>query len=184
MEGSKIMGILDDVTHAGDEPEVSGNVVEEPRFLTITEEENATIKEWLNAALDEEKEVVVDGNVTKTFYSHARVPVRTIFQDVRQKIKEADNREGNVFITKYYTTLISSSEAADYLNDICLSDGSEDAAPNTYFAMVLDGNLNSSIFPANTFEKNSGYFVVPDPKNETISHSGDEDLLLLCFSLT
>ena len=178
------MGILDDVTHAGDEPEISGNTFEEPRFLNITEEENVIIKEWLNSALDEEKEVVVEGNVTKTFYSHARVPVRTIFQDIRQKVKEAAGIEGNVFITKYYTTLISSSEAADYLNDICLSDGSEDDAPSTYFAMVLDGNLNSSIFPANTFEKNSGYFVVPDPKNETISHSGSEDLLLLCFSLT
>jgi len=180
------MGILDDVTHAGDEPEISGIVVPEPRFLTITEEENAIIKEWLNGALEEEKEVVVDGNVTKTFYNHARIPVRTIFQDIRQKVREADSRENNVFITKYYTTLISASETSDYLNDICLSDGSEDAPPTTYFAMVLDGSLKTSMFPANTFEKNNGYFIVANesPHNETISRSGDEDLLLLCFSLT
>jgi hypothetical protein len=184
MEGSKIMGILDDVTHAGDEPEVSGIAVAEPRFLTITEEENSTIKEWLNSALEEEKEVVVDGNITKTFYSHARIPVRTIFQDIREKIREADSREEKVYITKYYTTLVSASETEDYLNDICLSDGSEDAPTTTYFAIVLDGSLKTSIFPANTFEKNNGYFVVPDPYNETISRSGDEDLLLLCFSLT
>lgn len=181
------MGILDDVTHAGDEPEIVSNSfnddTNEQRFLSITEEENAVIKEWLNSALEEEKEVLVDGNVTKTFYTHARVPVRTIFQDIRQKIKEVYEKENPVFITSYYTTLISSSEAADYFNDICLSTGNEEVAPIYHLAIVLDGNLNTSTFPGKTFEKNSGYFVVTDPRNETISHSAENDLLLLCFSL-
>ncbi len=182
MEGSKLMGILDDVTHAGDEP-----VVEKTypvAFLECTDEELTAIKAWLESAPEDKKDVVVDGPVTKTFYSHARVDVRPIFEGFREKIAAHYDKD-MVYLKKYYTIAFSNAEEFEYENHIYA--GHEDVVEPVgeyHFGLVLDGTLKTNVYEGKTLYQKDAYCVLTEPRVELISKGGDEDSLILCFTLS
>lgn len=177
------MGILDDVTHAGDEPEITTTEVADTRFFDITDEQLASINQWLGFASSEEKRVVVDGNVTKVFYSHNRLPVKPIFQNLRSNIQAVLEKQNPVYIENYYTVSVSGSESADYVNDICIPSGKDSAVPGYHVALVLDGVLNTDTFTGKSFESKHGYFIETQQRPEVITHGGISDLTILCLSL-
>jgi hypothetical protein len=183
MEGIKLMGILDDVTHAGDEPEITAEEVLDTRFIDVTDEQLASIKQWLDFASEGEKQIVVDGNITRTVYSHNRLPVKPIFQDLRSKIQTHFEKQNPVYIENYYTVSVTSSESLDVVNDVCVPSGKDSSVPHYHLALVLDGTLNTDTFPGKPFAAKSGYFIQTEQRPEVITHGGTENLRVLCFSL-
>jgi len=181
------MGILDDVTFSGDEPEINLNFSgKETVFLTLEDEDIVIIKDWLNLATDEEKEIVVDGNVTKVFYSHLKVPARSVMLKIREKLTELFKTDPAFMprISKYYTLAYSNSEPFTYTNTVFEASEIIDENQKQYkLYLVLDGSLNSSLVPGRTFVEKEAYCIVTDPCNEELSSSGTEDSLILCLTL-
>jgi hypothetical protein len=189
MEGSKLMGILDDVTHAGDEPAItsSESAAKEIHMLTMTEADVSALKDWLNTATDEEKHVEVDGNVTKTVYSHSRFLVKPIFVETRTKLADLFQTKNGSFptVSKYYTIAYSNSEPFTYENSVFYESEVLDDSDEQYkLFIVLDGSLKTNTFPEKTFVANEAYCILTSPFNEEISNSGEEDSLILCVTLS
>lgn len=180
------MGILDDVTHAGDEPAITFSETA-AKVLTMTEADVSALKDWLNTATDEEKHVEVDGNVTKTHYYHSRILVRPIFVETRTKLSDLFQTKNGFFpkVSKYYTIAYSNSEPFTYENSVFYESevlGDSDEQYNLF--IVLDGSLKTSTFPEKTFGANEAYCILRSPSNEEISNSGEEDSLILCVTLS
>jgi hypothetical protein len=190
MEGSKIMGILDDVTHAGDQPEIvlpQEVAVKETVFLTMAEEDVVALKEWLNSAGDEDKHIEVDGNVTKTVYSHSRFLVKPIFVETRTKLAELFKTKNGSFptVSKYYTIAYSNSEPFTYANSVFYSSEVVDDSDEQYkLFIVLEGSLKTSTVLDRTLSVNEAYCMLTNPFTENISNSGEEDSLVLCVTLS
>ena len=182
------MGILDDVTHAGDEPEIvlptSGK---ETVFFTLEDADIVIIKDWLNLATDEEKEIVVDGNVTKVFYSHPKVPARPVMIKIRENISKLFKADPAFMprVSKYHTIAYSNTNPFTYVNTVFSDSEIIDGNENQYkLYLVLDGSLKSSLVPGKTFVEKEVYCILTDPCTEELSNSGTEDSLVLCLTLT
>jgi hypothetical protein len=189
MEGSKLMGILDDVTHAGDQPTITSSeiAVKETFLLTMTEADVSALKDWLNTATDEDKHIEVDGNVTKTVYSHSRFLVKPIFVETRTKLADLFQTKNGSFptVSKYYTIAYSNSEPFTYANSVFYESEVVDDSDEQYkLFIVLDGSLKTSTFPEKTFGVNEAYCMLTNPFTEDISNSGEEDSLILCVTLS
>jgi hypothetical protein len=181
------MGILDDVTHAGDEPEI--NLIssgKETVFFNLEDADIVIVKDWLNLATDEEKEIVVDGNVTKVFYSHPKVPARPVMFKIREKLTELFQTDPAFMprVSKYHTLAYSNSEPFTYTNTVFQASDIIDENQKQYkLYLVLDGSLNSSLVPSKTFAEKEAYCILTDPCTEELSSSGTEDSLILCLTL-
>jgi hypothetical protein len=189
MEGSKLMGILDDVTHAGEQPEVvlPESAVEKIVFLDMAEEDVVALKDWLNSATDEDKHIEVDGNVTKTVYSHPRFLVKPIFVETRTKLAELFETKNGSFptVSKYYTIAYSNSEPFTYANSVFYSSDVVDDSDEQYkLFIVLEGSLKTSTVLDKTLVVNEAYCMLTNPFTEDISNSGEEDSLILCVTLS
>lgn len=183
------MGILDDVTHAGDQPEIVLPVptVEKIVFLDMTEEDVIALKDWLNSATDEDKHIEVDGNVTKTLYSHPRFLVKPIFVETRTKLADLFQTKNGSFptVSKYYTIAYSNSEPFTYANSVFYSSEVVDDSDEQYkLFIVLEGSLNTSTILDKTLAANKAYCMLTNPFTENISNSGEEDSLILCVTLS
>jgi hypothetical protein len=183
------MGILDDVTHSGDEPEIttgSAAVAKEMVFFEIPVEDVDSLKEWLSLATDEEKEVVVDGPVTKVFYTHPKLAARPILVAIRKKMAELFKTDPEFLprISKYHTIAYSNAESFTYTNTVYLDSETVDEEIQQYkMYIVLDGSLRTDSVPGTVFSKAEVYCMLTDPCTEELSNSGEEDSLILCFTL-
>jgi hypothetical protein len=182
------MGILDDVTHSGDEPEITGAEFggKEQVFFTIPEEDVLALKDWLNLATDEEKEVIVDGNITKTLYSHPKLPARPILVAIRKKVAELFQTDPEFLprISKYHTIAYSNAEDFTYTNTVFAESEMVDDEINQYkMYIVLDGSLKTTSVPNRVFAETEVYCMITEPCTEELSNSGEEDSLILCFTL-
>lgn len=185
------MGILDDVTHSGDEPEVTTGattaaVAKEMVFFEIPVEDVDSLKEWLSLATEEEKEIVVDGPVTKVFYTHPKLAARPILVAIRKKMAELFKTDPEFLprISKYHTIAYSNAESFTYINTVYLDSETVDEEIQQYkMYIVLDGSLRTDSVPGTVFSKAEVYCMLTDPCTEELSNSGEEDSLVLCFTL-
>lgn len=184
------MGILDDVTHAGEEPEITGlepKVKENIFFMSIPEEDIIALKEWLATAADDEKFVDVDGNITKTVYYHSRFLVKPIFVGIRTKLAELFETQNGSFptVSKYYTIAYSNSEPFTYTNNVFYGSEVEDDSEERYkMYIVFDGSLKTSLVEEKTFSANESYCILTNPCSEELSSFGEEDSLILCVTFS
>jgi len=180
------MGILDDVTHAEDQPviTVSENADTKIASFVITPEDVSSLKEWIQAATDEDKETVVDGNVTKIFYSHPRFPVKSILTGIRSSVQEQFDLKDIPVMKNYYTISYSNDEPFSYINNVFVeSDYSlEESRYKVY--VVLDGSLNTSNVPQHgSLAIGEVASLLISSETEEITNSGEEDSLILCLTI-
>ena len=178
------MGILDDVTHAGDEPEVTLPVVAEESiatFFTLSEEDVVLLKDWLNSATDEQKEIIANENVTKVIYSHPKIGARSVFVGIRNKIVELSGMDGMPRISKYHTLSYSNATPFTYTNDLFSETDLEASCIKLY--VVLDGTFKTTSIPSRILAKNEIGYLVEGGPTEDLSNSGEEDSLILCLTL-
>jgi hypothetical protein len=186
------MGILDDVTHAGDQPEIvlpysTVVVPEKIVFLDMVEADVVALKDWLNSAEDEDKNVEVDGNITKTLYSHSRFLVKPIFIETRTKLADLFQTKNGSFptVSKYYTIAYSNSEPFTYSNSVFYESEVVDDSDEQYkLFIVLEGSLKTSTVSEKIFAVNEAYCMLTNPLNEDISNSGEENSLILCVTFS
>lgn len=183
------MGILDDVTHAGEQPEITLPQVAatETVFFTLPDEDIVVLENWLSSATDEEKEIVVEGNITKVMYSHPKIPARPILIGIREKISELFEIETTLMprIKKYHTISYSNAEPFTYTNVVFLESEKVDNNDKQYkMYLVLKGSLKTTSVPDRVFGPNEVYCMITEPCTEELSNSGEEDSLILCFTLT
>jgi len=184
MEGSKLMGILDDVTHSGDQPEITLPAVAEESIVTsftLPEEDVVLLKDWLNSATDEQKEVIVGENVTKVIYSHPKIGARSVFVGIRGKIVELSGMDGMPRISKYHTLSYSNATPFTYTNDLFSETELEASCIKLY--VVLDGTFKTTSIPSRTLAKNEIGYLLSGGTTEELSNSGEVDSLILCLTL-
>jgi hypothetical protein len=182
------MGILDDVTHAGDQPEITvpSNPESPVVFFTVTEDNILSLKEWLASATDEQKEIVTDANVTTVSYSHPKFMAKSILIGFREELAELFETEFTSLpkVKKYQTISYSNSEPFTYTNDVVLDSEIIDDNDKQYkIYIVLDGSLKTTTVAYRTFSANEAYCVITAPCTEEISNAGEEDSLILCLTL-
>ena len=182
------MGILDDVTHAGDQPEITlpSNPEFPIVFFTVTEEDVLSLKEWLASATDEQKETVTDANVTRVSYYHPKFMAKSIFIGFRENLAELFETEFATLpkVKKYETISYSNSNPFTYTNDVVLnSEIIEDDNKQYKIYVVLDGSLKTTNAQDRIFAANEAYCILTEPATEEISNSGEEDSLILCLTL-
>jgi hypothetical protein len=188
MEGSKLMGILDDVTHSGDQPEiVLPTSDKEIVYFSLADEDIVALKDWLNLATDAEKEIVVDGEITKVNYLHPKVPARPTLVKIREKVTELFKTDPAFMarISKYHTIAYSNTNPFVYVNTVFADSEMIDENQKQYkLYIVLDGHLQTSLVQLKSFAKNEAYCVLTDPCTEELSSVGTEDSLVLCLTLS
>ncbi len=195
------MGILDDVTHAGEEPTItisqdtdkeSAHLItttgeKSAVFMTIPQEDITALKDWLASALDDEKFIHVNENVTKTVYYNSRFLVKPIFQGIRTKLAEMFETENGSFptVSQYYTISYSNSEPFTYTNDVTWNSAPEDGSGDQYkMYIVFEGSLKTSNFTDKVFSVNESYCMFTGPYAEDLLNSGEEDSLILCVTFS
>lgn len=177
------MGILDDVTHAEEQPVITLPANSEREFISfeITDEEVLEIKDWLNSATDEEKETIEHSNITRINYSHPRLPVRPTLTAIREKFVELSDLKSLPNIKNYYTMAYSNAEPFEYTNTISVELDPDAIVVKAY--IVLDGSLKINGISSKVFAPKEIVFFVSDSENENIMSSGEEDSLILGLTL-
>lgn len=177
------MGILDDVTHAEEQPVITLPASSQKKFISfeITDEEVLEIKDWLNSATDEEKETIQYSNITRINYSHPRLPVRPTLTAIREKFVELSDLKSLPNIKNYYTMAYSNAEPFEYTNTISVELDPDAIVVKAY--IVLDGSLKINGISSKVFAPKEIVFFVSDSENENIMSSGEEDSLILGLTL-
>jgi hypothetical protein len=180
------MGILDDVTHAEDQPVVTILEDVDPKIASfvITPEDVSSLKEWIDAATDEDKKSVIDENVTKIFYSHPRFPVKSILTEIRSNVQGQFDLEDIPVMKNYYTISYSNDEVFSYTNNVFAeSDYSlEESRYKVY--IVLNGKLNTSnLSQYGVLSTGEVASILISSETEEITSSGEEDSLILCLTI-
>lgn len=173
------MGILDDVTFA-----------EEPKFplgskgsLVVSDEDLETINNWLDAAMDSEKTITVDGAVSRTDYEYNRIPVRDIFKNWRVSIVNEFELTNEVrpVIINFYTLSYSNAEEFEYTHSASLNPH-DDFNKMYQIAIVLKGTFKTDKIETPLSEKEN-YFVFSNEKEEIVSNNGESDSRILFINL-
>jgi hypothetical protein len=87
-------------------------------------------------------------------------------------------------ISKYHTIAYSNAESFTYTNTVYLDSETVDEEIQQYkMYIVLDGSLRTDSVPGTVFSKAEVYCMLTDPCTEELSNSGEEDSLILCFTL-
>ena len=177
------MGILDDVTHAGDQPDITLPENAERKFFSfeITDEELVEIKDWLVSATDEEKETIEYSNITRINYSHPRLPVRPTLTAIRTKFVELSDLKSLPNIKNYYTMAYSNIDPFEYTNTISVDLDPDAIVVKAY--IVLDGSLKINGIVSKVFSPKEIVYFVEDSENENIMNSGEENSLILGLTL-